>query len=139
VAVTQVITRDFPHSEDKVKSLVVEHRELKDEPLVLALYYAPDREPQDIFIFEIIDGFGVDSVDPEKNLFEVTYASNAAFPLEQGQKLHLVLTNRKEVKVAFQDGWGGTREIRDAIRRNDYRLIYQDPAAAGLIELIHGQ
>jgi hypothetical protein len=137
--VTRVITRDFPHSEDKVKSLVVEHRKLKDEPLVLALYYAPDREPQDIFIFEIIDGFGADSVDPERNLFEVAYASNAAFPLKQGQKLHLVLTNRKEVKVAFQDGWGGSQEIRDAIRRNDYRLIYQDPAAAGLMELIHGQ
>jgi len=133
------LNRDFPRSEVKLRGLVDEHRRIKDEPVLLALYYAPQRDPQDIFLFEVLDQFGANSIDPDRQLFEVTYGSTRAFPVDAGQELHLVLTNPAEAKVAFEEGWTGAAEIRDAIDRGDYRVVYLDPAAPHIWELVRGQ
>jgi hypothetical protein len=135
----QVLRSQFPQSESKLKRLVSEHLKLQDEPLLLALYYAPDREQQDIFLFEVLDGFGGNSVSPDRNLFEVTYGTSPAFAMKRGQQLHLVLTNPIELKLAFRDGWELAKEIRDAVRRNDYRVIHQDEGAAELLEIVRGR
>jgi hypothetical protein len=136
--VTQLVQQDFPQSEQKVQWLVKQHLEIKDEPLLLALYYAPDRDPQDIFVFEVIEHFGADSVAEDRDLFEITYDSTTTFPLEAGQKLHLILTNPQELRVAFQEGWPLAREIRDSVNRGSFRVIHQGPVAPRFMEQIRG-
>jgi len=39
------------------------------------MYFEPDRSPGDIFLFEVIDGFGAGNIDEDRKLFEVAYAS----------------------------------------------------------------
>jgi hypothetical protein len=134
----QLLQHDFPQSLAKVEWLAKQHLQIKDEPLLLALYFSPDRDPQDIFVFEVIENFGAGSVDPDQTLFEITYASGLTFPLAEGQKLHLVLTNPNELEVAFRDEWPSAKEIRDAVKRRDYRTIHEDPRAKGFLEHIRG-
>lgn len=136
---TQTVRVDFPRSEAKVKQLVSEHLKLKDQPLLLAVYFAPDRDEEDVFLLEVIKGFGADSIDPEQRLFEVTYGSSDAFKMEPGQQLHLVLTNRPETEVAFRDGWEGAREIRETVRQGKFRVLYEHPAAGNLMGVLRGE
>ena len=42
----------------KVRQLVKEHKRIKGQPLVLALYYISPRAPKDITLLEVIDNFG---------------------------------------------------------------------------------
>ena len=51
------MTIGYPTSQDAIAGLVDEHKRIQDEHLWLAIYYAPSREPQDIFLFEVFDGF----------------------------------------------------------------------------------
>ena len=46
----------FPQFEQPIRTLTEQHRELKDEPLHLAIAYGPLRDQQDIFLFEVIGG-----------------------------------------------------------------------------------
>lgn len=134
----QLLHHDFPQSQTKVEWLARQHLQIADEPLLLAIYFAPEREPQDIFVFEVIEHFGADSVDPDQNLFEITYASGLTFPLSEDQQLHLVLTNPNELEIAFRDGWPLAKEIRDAVNRGAYRVVYEDSKAKGFLEQIRG-
>ena len=134
----QTLKQDFPKSESKVRQLVSDHLKLTDEPLLLAIYYAPDREPGDIFLFELIKGFGAGSVDPDQKLFEVTYGSSGSLRLEPGQELHLVLTNPQELEIAFNDQWETAMEIRSAIKRKRFRVMYEDRSAKKFMEIIRG-
>jgi hypothetical protein len=45
------ISKTFPQFEKQIRNLTKQHRELKDEPLHLAISYAPKRDQQDIFLF----------------------------------------------------------------------------------------
>ena len=106
----------FPRFEHEMRKLVQEHLGLRDEPLLLAIYYKPPREPQDIFLFEVIGNFGDGAMDPDRELFEVTYASTTGLPLEKGQYLHLVLTNPRELETATQENWEKVAELLAAVR-----------------------
>jgi hypothetical protein len=136
--VPQVLKRSFPQSEQPLRRLVADHLKLRDEPLKLALYYAPAREPQDIFLFEVIEGFGANGISPDHELFEVAYADRTGFPLEPGQHLHLILTNPNELKVAFENHWANAMEVRDAVRREDFILVYPRRQPRKLMEVIRG-
>lgn len=111
----------------RVEKLVNEHRQLRDEPLLLAIYFEPLRSSGDIFLFEVIDGFGAGMVDEDKKFFEVSYAATSSFPMEQGQRLHLVLTSPEEFEVAVQEGWDSLDEVRDSIRAGNAITIFADP------------
>ncbi len=126
----------FPGFAADVQRLVNEHRQFADEPLLLAIYYKPDRELQDIFLFEVVENLG-NGVDPDRELFEVTYSSTSGFPLEPGQKLHLVLTNPQEFETAVRENWPLLRELREAIDAGAYRVLYSDPRHARLQGLVH--
>jgi hypothetical protein len=108
--------------------LVDQHRALRDEPLLLAIYYESPRHPHDIFIFEVIDGFGARAIDPTQNLFEVTYNSTSGFPLPAGRQLRMVLTNPQEFAVAARENWPLLEELRSAIRAGNSLTVYNDPA-----------
>jgi hypothetical protein len=132
---SQVAT-EFPNLERNVRLLVEEHKTLKDEPLVLAVYYAPERNPEDVFLFEVIEGFGGGSVDPERTLFEVTYGPSSGFPMEAGQRLHLILTNPEEFRTAARDGWSLLGELKGAVGKDRAKVVFSTEDGKGLSKLL---
>jgi hypothetical protein len=135
MAGTWTATR-FPQFEKQIRSLTEQHRELEDEPLHLAISYAPRRDQQDIFLFEVIGGNGGDCINPDKELFETTFASTAGFPMAAGQQLHLVLTNQRELDVALSEGWPSLREVMDAIQSDEYEELYADQAGSQILRIL---
>jgi hypothetical protein len=122
----------FPQFEEAIRRLTEQHRELEDEPLHLALSYRPaQRDQQHIFLFEVI-GTPRESINPERDLFEVTFASSEGFPMAENEELHLILTNPLELKVALRDGWPLAVEVVNAIRDQDYKVLYEDAVGKGV-------
>ena len=101
-------TERFPQFAEAIGKLAQQHRELEDEPLHLAVSYGPPREQEDIFLFEVIGGT---DINPEGNLFETTFLPASGFPMEPGQRLHLILTNPEELHEAVDKGWPLAKEI----------------------------
>ena len=120
------ISSKFPQFEEQIRNLIKQHLELEDEPLQLAIAYAPKRDQQDIFLFEVIGGYGGDSVNSSREFFETTFTSTPSFPMAVGEQLHLILTNQRELEIAFLEGWPSLREVIEAIRRNEYRSLVSD-------------
>lgn len=116
----------FPQFEKQIRNLVKQHLELKDEPLHLAICYAPKRDEEDIFLFEVISGPAGGNVSSDRELFEVTYTATPGFPMDFDQRLHLILTNPSEVDVALSEGWPSLIELLDAIQSNDYQELHAD-------------
>ena len=122
----------------RVRRLVSAHKRIKGGPLLLAVYYESAQAPQDISILEVIDSAGTNSVDPDKELFEVTYGSTPGFQMREGQRLRLVLTNPRELRIAIREGWPKVREIRKAFERGRAMVISQSPKAKDLLEGLLG-
>jgi len=120
----------------QLENLVAQHRQLDDGPLLLALTYDPPRALGDLFLFEVVEGFGDGDVSPERNLFEVTFESTAGFPMSRGQRLHLVLTNPDEFRAAASEGWQAFQELRDAVAGDQADVLYSDATGRQLLELI---
>lgn len=117
----------YPNFLDQVRHLVRQHRALKHEPLRLAVYFAPPRRGKgDIFLFEVIDGFGADGVDPDHKLFEFGYGSTPAFPMRDDLTLRMILTNPTELRVAIRDHWKGIEKLRAARDAGRSTVIYAD-------------
>jgi len=135
---TQQAARWIPESLPQVERLVEGHRALEAEPLLLAILYAPARNPGDAFVFEVIQNFGSNSIDPDAELFEVSFDPTADFPLPAGQKLRLVLTNPDELRAAVRGHWPLADELRQAMRDGRARVIWADPQHRDLLELIDG-
>ncbi len=123
----------FPQFEAGIHRLTEEHRELKDEPLHLAIAYLPAvRDQQHIFLLEVIGG-SVTTINPERDLFEVTFLSSSGFPMGPNEQLHLVLTNEVELRMALKQSWPLAREIVLAIRADDYRIMFADEIGEALL------
>jgi hypothetical protein len=125
----------LPQFEAALQRLTDEHRELKDEPLHLAIVYHPKRDEQDIFLFEVIGGPMAD-VNIDRDLYEVTFDSTPGFKMPVDKKLHLVLTNAKEMKIALQEGWSLAEEIVKAVYAKDYRVLHEDETGTRVLKLI---
>ena len=127
----------YPDFLDRVRQLVEDHRKLKHEPLHLAVYYAPPRRAKgDIFLFEVIDGFGDNEIEPDCKLFEFGYGSTPAFPLPLGVSLRMVLTNPTELRTAVHDSWKGIEELRAARKTGRATVIYADAKGKRFWEMI---
>jgi hypothetical protein len=124
----------FPQFEKQLRNLTKQHLELEDEPLHLAISYAPKRDQRDIFLFEVIGGNGGDYINPDKELVETTFPSSPGFPMAAGQQLHLVLTNQRELELALSEGWPSVREVVDAIQSNDYKKLYADKTGGTILK-----
>ncbi|HZL35416.1 MAG TPA: hypothetical protein VFC78_08910 [Tepidisphaeraceae bacterium] len=122
----------------QTEQLVKEHRQLRDEPLLLAISYQPQRDPGDLFLFEIIDGFGAGRIEEDRKFFEVTFSSSPSFPMKPRQRLHLILTNPEEFQVADREDWPSLEEIREAVRAKRAITVFADPARPDLEARIHG-
>ena len=131
------ISKKFPQFEAHIRELVKQHRELEDEPLHLAISYVPQRDQQDIFLFEVIGGN--DNISLDKELFETTFTSTPNFPMTIGQELHLILTNRREFEEALDEAWPSVREIVDAIRSKDCEVLHSDKSGKEILDRIRSQ
>jgi hypothetical protein len=129
----------FPQFEAAIRRLTEQHRELEDEPLHLAVSYLPcKRDQHDIFLFEVIGTPG-ESINPERDLFEATFAATTGFPTGQNEQLHLILTNPRELKTALQDGWPLARELVNAIRAGDYEVLYKDTVGKRVLAMLRAE
>ncbi len=124
---TATLAKTFPAYREPLQNLVEEHLEDKNDPLLLALYYAPQRNPEDVFLLEVSQNFSNGRLDPDRELFEMAFSNKTGFPVEDGQWVHLVLANPNEVQVAFKEHWLLSDEIRTAIRNNNAEVIYSVP------------
>ncbi len=119
--------RTFPGYHEVVQELVEEHLEIKDQPLLLALYYAPDRDSNDVFLFEVADKFGGNRVTEEKAFMEVTFGADSELRIGKKQRLHLVITNPNEFRAAIRNRWPDVVEIGKAVAQQRYQQIYAAP------------
>jgi hypothetical protein len=120
-------TAVYPEFEVPVRELVCQHQKSKNGKLRLAVYFAPPRRAKhDIFLFEVIDGFGGDIVEPDEKLFEFGYGSTPGLPLPEGTNLRMVLTNQPEFRHAIEHGWKGVRELRAARLADRTTVVYAD-------------
>lgn len=126
----------FPNFEPAVRRLTEQHKQLQDEPLHLALAYqpGPGRDQQDVYLFEVIGNRFEGDVSPDRELFEATFQSTPGFPMELTEKLHLVLTNPEELAVALHENWSSLREVIDAIKWDDYKVLHADEVGSSLID-----
>jgi hypothetical protein len=117
----------YPDFEPQVKKLVAQHRTQWNKQLHLAVYFAPPKRPKrDVYLFEIIDGFGGGHVDPDQKLFRFAYGSTPGFPLPTGTSLQMVITNPNELDEALRDNWKRIEEIRAARKIGKATVIYSD-------------
>ena len=130
------ITERFPRHADDLRRLADEHLLLQDEPLHLAIAYDPGHDPKDVFLFEVVGGFGGGAVNPDGNLFEVTYGTSSGFSSLNGEELHLVLTSPEELPVAVREQWPLALEVARAVRQGEFEVLYEDELGRKLLELV---
>lgn len=131
------LSQRFPHLRRQIRDLAKQHLKLRDEPLHLAIVYDAGRDSQDIFLFELLDNFGGNEINPDAELFEATFGSSSNFSLEPGQRLHLILTNPEEFRKALIQRWPTAEEVRDAVRRGDFEILYSDQVGRDALELLN--
>lgn len=130
---------EYPAFKVIAEELVKQHLAKPDEQLLLAIYYAPERDQEDIFLFEVFENFGAKTIDESRNLFEISFGSTPSFPLDQGQSLHLVLTNPEELAIAAREKWELLQELRTAIQLGKAIELYADRSKrSGLWKMING-
>src|SRR5947209_48799 len=129
----------FPHFEPAIRRLTEQHGELEDEPLHLALAYLPRRNGrevhQGIFLFEVVGGVP-DRFSQSKDLFEVTFDAVPGLPTGFDQTLHLILTTARELVEGLTEGWPLAIEVTDAVRREDYKVLYSDTVGRKVLRQI---
>lgn len=130
------IAERFPRHADDLRRLTEEHLQLHDEPLHLAIAYDPGNDSQDVFLFEVVGGFGGGSLNPERNFFEVTYGPSSGFSSLNGEQLHLILTSPEELPVAVREQWPLALEVARALRRGEFEVLYEDELGKQLLELV---
>ena len=110
-----------------------------DEPLHLAVSYFPaTRDQQHIFLFEVIGTSG-ESINPDRDLFEVNFEASPGFPMEPNEQLHLILTNPRELECALENGWPLAIEVIDAIRAGDFAVLYQDEVGERVLAMLQAE
>lgn len=126
------ISDRFPQFESAIRQLADQHRQLKDEPLHLAISYGPERDRQDIFLFEAIGG-NVSRLCEDHELFETVFTSHSGFPMRTDQNLHLVLATPSELETALREGWPSAEEIGKAIEAGDFQVLHADEVGQRLL------
>lgn len=122
--------------EQRINDLIEDHKRIVDEPLLLALRYEPTGDSKDIYILEIVDGFGGGAVDSDKELMEASFGSSDTFPLPKGVRVHLVLTNPHEFEIALKEGWPSIQEIRKAIQNHMFQVLFMGASGERLLQTL---
>jgi hypothetical protein len=131
-------TTTFPSYEKPLRTLVAQHRKLKGQRVLLAVYFNPQRKPfDDVCLFEVIEGFGPDEPDPDDvDLFQFGYGNTPGFPLPPGVNLRLVLTNPAELQKAIAGNWKAVGELAAARRNDEAIVLHSEGAGTALWEAV---
>ncbi len=123
---------------ESIQDLIEQHRELKDEPLILAMQYDAGAEPDEIYLLEVIDNFGANGISSDRELFEVTFPKASGPDGGPDQTWHLVLTNPLEFDVALREGWEQADKIRRAVGSGRYEVVFMtSEEGVRNLDLIH--
>jgi hypothetical protein len=132
-AIMTTQTGTYPDYLGQVRELVEQHRELIEEPVLLAVYYAPDRNDDDVFLFEVLGNFQGSSIEYDGDLLEVVYGSTPHFAMHsRASVLHIVLTNPDELRLAAERQTPRFVEIKRAFAEGRAQVVYRDAPAEDL-------
>ena len=98
-----------------IEELVQEHADKDGAKLQLALTYTPSDRPDELVLFEIIQGFADNSVSYEEEFVKVWIGPATGIQLDSGRDLYISLTSTAEFQLALQNGWKSVGEILAAI------------------------
>lgn len=125
--------RKFPKFAVRIQGLADQHKEIKDEPLHLALSFDPGKKTKHIYLFEVVGNFGAGMISPDKEIFEISFGSTDSLPLDPGRELHLWLTSPEEIKVAMAENWPSIQPLKNAIRKKEFEVLYKDRKGAYIL------
>ncbi|MCX7044682.1 MAG: hypothetical protein NTX50_04235 [Candidatus Sumerlaeota bacterium] len=126
----------FLEYKEPLKKLVQDHRKIKHEPLLLAVYFSPKPKVEDIYLFEVADRFRGNVVSNDRQMLEIGYASTPGFPMRADQRLHLILTNPEEMETALRENWKIIRQLRKSKQTNDFKVLHRSKRGASFLERI---
>lgn len=126
----------YPDYLEQIKKLIDQHLELVEEPLLMAIYYAPDRpgrEEDDVFLFEVLDNFDGSSLETDGDMLEVLYDSSRHFTMHhRDARLHIILTSPEELRKATAKNTQRILELKQAMAKHRAQIVYIDPLRADL-------
>ncbi len=129
--------RVFDVDIEPISKLIEEHRQFKDEPLILALYYDAGDDPREMHFLEVIENFGANSVNPDRELFEWTY--DAPGPEGARRTWHHVMTSPPEFETALRENWRQAEQVRKAVATGRYEVLFMsEHGGIRSRESIHG-
>ncbi len=132
----------YPEQAELIRDLVLnDHMALDDTPLSLAIYFESRRSPHEECVFEVLHRFGFDEVSEERSVFQVQFGPTRNFPLPEGDRLHLFLTNPIETMFAISNGWPEIYDLCRAMNRSRYEVVYHrpdDPDADQVLNALRG-
>lgn len=126
----------FPNHRRDIEELVHQHAQADDQKIVLAVYFAPDEQSDDVYLLEVVDGFGFNEPSIDRELMETMYTAKAGFPLPQDALLHLVLTSPAELSIALRDRWSSAQPLINAVRAGRFEFIYGDEVGRRLLDQV---
>ena len=118
----------YPEQAELITDLVLnDHTALEDTPLCLAIYFQSRRAPQEECLFEVAHRFGLDEVSEERSIFQIQFGRTPNFPLPEGDRLRIFLTNPTEAVYAINNGWPEFYDLCVAMNLGRYEVIYERP------------
>ena len=129
--------RVFEVDIEPLDKLIVEHRQYRDEPLQLALYFDSGDDPREMHFLEVIENFGANSVSPDRELFEWTY--DATGPDGDKRTWHHIMTSPQEFETALRENWKQAEQVRKAVVAGRYEVLFMsEQEGVRSREAIHG-
>lgn len=118
----------YPEQAELMRDLVLnDHTVLEDTPLCLAIYFQSRHVPYEECVFEVLHHFGLDEVSEERSFFQIQFGRTPNFPLPEGDRLRLILTNPTEMVYAIRSGWSEIYDLSLAMNAGRCEVIYERP------------
>ncbi|MGI4792293.1 MAG: hypothetical protein ACRYFS_25995 [Janthinobacterium lividum] len=118
----------YPEQSELMRDLVLnDHTVIEETPLILAIYFKSRRVPVEECLFEVLHRFGLDEVSEERSIFQIQFGRTPNFPLPEGDRLRLFLTNSVEMNYAIANSWPEVVDLCESINSEQFEEIYRNP------------
>ncbi len=115
----------YPEYLEQIERLVERHLENFNETLELVVYYAPEHDTTDVFLFELLTDFESGSLEEQGDILEVLYGATPAFPMpDMKGNLHIILTSPAELHEAKRKNTRLYQELKTAYTQGKTWEIY---------------